>query len=96
MGGHIRMDKDLEDDPRASRLAEVMVDDWISRGLPASLREAFLSQARNAVTGLLYRLWRYADTYLESGDVTQATVTQLADVTRCSVTVVTSLPPKWF
>lgn len=95
MGGHIRMDKDLEDDPRVARLAEVVLEDWVQRGLPQQLKDEFLSQARNAATGALYALWRYADTHLESGDVTHASVTHLAGVTRTSVTVVTHMPPQW-
>lgn len=95
MGGHIRMDKDLKEDPRVLKLTDAVLDDWISKGMPTTCRVTLKSHARNAVMGFLYSVWRYADTYLQTGDVTEVSVTDLADVTGMSVTVIEKMPPEW-
>jgi hypothetical protein len=89
------MDKDLEGDPRVLALTENLLDDMIERGLADCFRDAFRAIARNAVTGALYALWRHADTYLQTGDVTPVSVTGLASITGLSVTVLTRFPPEW-
>lgn len=63
MGGYIRMDKDLEDDPRVEDLAEALAQ-HLSTLSAEELKQYLPGLACNAVLGGLYRLWRYADTHL--------------------------------
>lgn len=95
MGGHVRMDKDLEDDPRVLYLTEKLLDHWKSLGIPGVLRDSMREGARNAALGGLYRLWRYADTHLKRGDLLNLALPGLAAVTGWPVTVLKEFPPHW-
>lgn len=89
MGGYIRMDKDLEDDPRVLRLADLLAaESGIDRAL-----------ARNAVIGGLYRLWRYGDTHLGRYNRFKSPLhgaARIAEVTALPLEVLRQFPPEWF
>jgi len=95
MGGHVRMDKDLEDDPRTLYLTEKLLDHWVSLGVPGVLRDSLREGARNAAVGGLYRLWRYADTHLKRGDLLNLPLPALAAVTGWPVTTLKHFPQSW-
>lgn len=95
MGGHVRMDKDLEDDPRVLYLTEKLLDHWGSLGVPGILRDSLREGGRNAAIGGLYRLWRYADTHLKRGDLLNLPLPALAAVTGWPVTVLKHFPQQW-
>lgn len=74
----IKFDKDLVDDPRILRAAEVLAERYtmsienvkgegFSSGYDIDERDA-VTLMRNAVTGALVALWVYADTHIRAGD----------------------------
>lgn len=95
MGGHVRMDKDLEDDPRVLFLTEKLLDHWVSLGVPGILRDSLREGGRNAAIGGLYRLWRYADTHLKRGDLLTLPLPALAAVTGWPLSVLRDFPQQW-
>lgn len=85
MGGYIRMDKDLEDDPRVIELARCLALEGVTdTGL-----------AINTILGGLYRLWRYADTHLGRSGSLRCVTRTLADVTHLPLHVLRAFPPEW-
>lgn len=97
MGGYIRMDKDLEDDPRVSDLCEAFARQLST--LPAEqLRQLLPGLACNAVLGGLYRLWRYADTHLGRHNRLKGALhgaARIADVTALPTELLACFPPEW-
>lgn len=102
MGGYIRMDKDLADDPRVKDLGERLArshfgltgeaDSWSPQQL------LMLGIARDAVIGGLYRLWRHGDTYLGRHDRLKGASPGLArieEVTALPVSLLKTFPPEW-
>src|SRR2546421_12866120 len=88
MGGYIRMDKDLEDDPRVVALAEQF----------ASIQGIDRSIACNAVIGGLYRLWRYGDTHLGRHNRISGALrggARIAEVTALPVLLLQNFPSEW-
>lgn len=67
MGGYIRMDKDLDDDPRVLALADRIAAELkqlIEVASDADLQTVIRDLAGNAALGSLFKLWRYGDTHL--------------------------------
>lgn len=101
MGGHVPMDKDLEDDPRVLALIDVVLEHWASIGVPKALCDVeeplcpMRPYACDAVLGALFRLWRHADTHLESHNRESVTLRRLAGVTGLPVTVLKKFPRAW-
>jgi hypothetical protein len=99
MGGHIRMDKDLADDPRVAELTRQQLEVWHEYGLPRDLppqaRAAFTEAARCAVLGGLYRLWRHTDTYASRNRIRTASQA-ISDVTGIPVTLLQRFPRDWY
>ena len=88
MGGYIRMDKDLEDDPRVVDLGDALA---ASTGLDKGL-------ARDAVIGGLYRLWRHADTHLGRHDrlkTASPTLARISEVTALPASLIRQFPAEW-
>lgn len=79
--GYIRMDKDLQEDPRVLRLA-------------AELTDVDQDRAVNEILGGLYRLWRYADTYLELDSI-QVRYHVSVKVTGLPLQVLKKFPLQW-
>jgi hypothetical protein len=97
MGGYIRMDKDLEDDPRVSDLAEALARQ-LSTLTPEELRRYLPGLACNAVLGGLYRLWRYADTHLGRHNRLKGALhgaARIGDVTALPKELLACFPPEW-
>jgi hypothetical protein len=95
MGGYVKLDKDLRDDDRVAALTDHMLEYWVSLGVPAVLTDALRSNARNAVMGGLYALWRHADTYLQRDDRLGGALRHLSDVTGLPVTLLKKFPRQW-
>lgn len=95
MGGYIKLDKDIEDDPRVFDLAEALFEHWISKvelvGDHADLRAG----ATLAIIGGLVTLWRYADTHIDRNDTLRARYTTLAAVTRLPLQILRRFPSEW-
>jgi hypothetical protein len=97
MGGYIRMDKDLEDDPRVDDLAKALgrlLPDLIRDASPKLLEEL----GRVTVLGGLYRLWRYGDTYLGRHDRLKGasrSFARIAEVTALPVSLLELFPSEW-
>jgi lambda repressor-like predicted transcriptional regulator len=92
MGGYIRMDKDLEDDPRVLALAEAIGE---SLGLQRTETDEPHPMARNAALGALYRFWRYGDTHVKRDDRVTGALRMLTSVTGLSVTLLRSISKDW-
>lgn len=88
MGGYIRMDKDLEDDPRVADLGDLLaVSASIDKGL-----------ARDAVIGGLYRLWRHGDTHLGRHNRLKGAshgLARISEVTALPVSLLERFPVEW-
>ena len=88
MGGYIRMDKDLEDDPRIADLGDLLA---ASAGIDKGL-------ARDAVIGGLYRLWRHADTHLGRHNRLKGAShgpARISEVTALPVSLLERFPTEW-
>lgn len=94
MGGYIKLDKDLPDDPRVIALTKVVADE-LTQGNESYSNDDFEGIACNAVLGGLYRLWRYADTHLGRYDRVTLALHDVAAVTGFSVTTLRQFPPSW-
>ena len=95
MGGHIRLDKDLLDDPRILELTEKLAAIMRSGGVEDRLIDAI---ACNAVIGGCYRLWRHADTHLRRYDRLNTALhgyARLEDVTGIPSSLLMQFPPDW-
>ncbi|MBS0364925.1 MAG: hypothetical protein JSR67_03765 [Proteobacteria bacterium] len=92
MGGYIRMDKDLEDDPRVLALADAIGE---AHGLARTQDDQPSPIARNAAMGALFRLWRHADTHIKRDNRLHAPLRMLVAVTGLSVTVLLSVSADW-
>ena len=99
MGGHIRLDKDLADDPRMIELAEIYaehLEPGICQREEGDARKALiLDVCRNALLGVTYKLWRYADTHIHSDNTLNVTLTQLAYEIKCPLAVMKKFPREW-
>src|SRR5579863_674913 len=100
VGGYIRLDKDLQDDPRVLVLADGMVEEWqaligFKVDRESARWSAWHASACNAVVGGLYRLWRYADSHLVRGDTLKLALPGLSVVTGLSVTTLRRFPRDW-
>jgi len=88
VGGYIRMDKDLEDDPRVGDLGDFLADSvGIDKGL-----------ARDAVMGGLYRLWRHGDTHLGRHNRLKGAshgLARISEVTALPVSLLERFPTEW-
>jgi hypothetical protein len=88
VGGYIRMDKDLEDDPRIDELAERLAD---LVAIPKPL-------ACDAVIGGLYRLWRYGDTHLGRHNRLKGVsrgLARIGEVTALPLSLLQVFPREW-
>ncbi len=109
-GAFITLDKDLGDDPRTLALAEHYADMLLRRlatlgiSLPDrnasrdeydSLRGALRDISRNAVVGVLFNLWRYADTHIDHNNMLPLSLGMLAGFCRADVSFLEHLPPTW-
>ena len=90
MGGYIRMDKDLAQDPRVAALGDVLGQIW-------NQLEPWQQQAlqRLAAVGVLYAIWSHCDIYLSRGDVLNSSVTHLQNVTGVPVLLLSKIPREW-
>lgn len=98
MTAHIRIDKDLEEDPRVWRLGGILFRQLTGVDYDpdsSNANHALHGVTCNAVLGGLMRLWRYADTHIDSSNALHATLQQLADVTQLSVTLLAQFPREW-
>lgn len=95
MSGHIRFDKDLENDPRVFRLADLLLAAVETDSQPARQSDVLRNACRNAVLGSLLTLWGYADTHIRSDNTLPIALHHLAHVTRLPVTVLREFPPEW-
>lgn len=102
MGGYIRMDKDLEDDPRVDDLAEALARSHLGlAGEPSDFTPQqlqILGLARDAVLGGLYRLWRYGDTYLGRHDRLKGAsrgFARIQEVTALPTSLLKQFPAEW-
>lgn len=101
MGGYIRMDKDLEDDPRVLDLADAIaahLRDLIDNASDHDLAIALQGLARDAALGALYRLWRYGDTFLGRHDRLKGasrSFARIAEVTALPASLLKLFPQEW-
>jgi len=96
MGGHIRMDKDLEDDPRVLKLADAFLESWAEQlGLPTPAAEHLRGAACNAALGALFRLWRLGDTHLRRHDRLDIALPRLARLLGCNASLLSQFPGDW-
>lgn len=98
MTGYVRMDKDLEDDPRVLRLAGLLAQHFrqVFDVPKTDVTDALLVETgRNALLGALLTLWRYADTHVRRDNVLSIALRELAAITRLPVTVLEQFPPEW-
>lgn len=102
MGGYIRLDKDLEDDPRVADLGEILARSHFGlvgdKKSFSSEQLAVLGLACDAVIGGLYRLWRYGDTYLGRHDRLKHASQGLArieEVTALPLSLLNVFPIEW-
>lgn len=103
MGGYIRMDKDLDDDPRVHDLGEALARERF--GLETQEPENYTADdvqtiglACDAVIGALYRLWRYGDTYLGRHDRLKGAsrgLARIAEVTALPMSLLRMFPIEW-
>lgn len=104
MGGYIKLDKDLSDDPRLLELAE-----RISRICPIAIAagadvpgagttlppELARDAWRDASLGALMRLWRYADVYILADNSVTLTVTTASQVMGLPAWIIRMFPAEW-
>lgn len=102
MGGYIRMDKDLGDDPRVLMLRDQLVAHWLQsspKGNADALHRPEIRElACNAVLGALYRLWRYGDSHLGRYNRLKSALhgaAGIAEITGLPESLVTQFPPEW-
>jgi hypothetical protein len=97
MGGHIRMSKDLREDPRIEDLAEALVEQleaFLVKATPEQLK-AFCG---DAVLGGLYRLWCHGDAFLGRHNRLKGRhmlPPKIAKVTALPVSLLQCFPEEW-
>lgn len=96
MGGYIRFDKDLADDPSLMSAAEILARDWTIANSSGPLSAAGNRVTlRHALRGVIVTLWTYADTHIFSDDSLRVTLDGLAAIVSCPVAWLKVLPEKW-
>lgn len=101
MGGYIRMDKDLEDDPRVLALADRIAQELkqlVELATDRDLESAIRGLSRNAALGALYRLWRYGDTHLGRHNRLKGALhggARISEVTALPAGVLREFPVEW-
>lgn len=94
MGGYIRMDKDLEDDPRVTELGELLAKQLMA--LPREQLAEIIEQIGcDAVLGGLFKLWRHGDTHLRRHDRLGIASHRLAHVTGLPASLIAKFPLDW-
>jgi hypothetical protein len=96
MGGWIKLDKDVLDDPRVIGMA-VKLTELYSFGRPAAPLEgsSLLKFACNAVTGALVTLWRYADEHITDADALPNLPLKALDALVGLEGFCALMPPEW-
>lgn len=90
MSGYVAIGKDLREDPRTLRLADVYGAHLFGDASPENCDASL-----DATVGLLHRLWTYADTHIRDDDTIAVTLSQVARVLRIPLEVLRAVPSDW-
>ena len=96
MGGYIRVDKDLPDDPRVWAIAEAYLDYWQAQtGFTDKQLASLRQHAHCTALGAVVTLWCYIDTHLDHADIIRCVTHTLSDVTQIPLEVLKKWPLEW-